>query len=69
MFLILSKKVEYLCMKTAKVNNIDVVYIRSNVPTTIFTLYRLYNDFTNNFEKMPLLVTLLMHLLTTGGDG
>ena len=26
-------------------------------------------DFTNNFEKMSLLVALLMDLLTTGGDG
>ena len=26
-------------------------------------------DFTNNFEKMFLLVALLMDLLTTGGDG
>ena len=25
-------------------------------------------DFTNNFEKMPLLVALLTHLLATGGD-
>ena len=26
-------------------------------------------DFTNNVEKMSLLVALLMDLLTTGGDG
>ena len=26
-------------------------------------------DFTNNFENMPLLVALLMHIVTTGGGG
>ena len=26
-------------------------------------------DFINNFQKMPLTVALLTHLLATGGDG
>ena len=36
----LSKKVENSCTRTAKVNNIDVIYIRSNIANTIFTLNR-----------------------------
>ena len=40
--LFLSKKVENSCIGTAKSNNIDIIYSRRNLATTIFTLYGPY---------------------------
>ena len=39
MSLFVSKEVENSCIGTAKGYNIDVIYIRRNIATTIFTLY------------------------------
>ena len=39
MSLFLSKKIEDSCIRTAKGNNIDVIYIKRNIAITIFTLY------------------------------
>ena len=70
MFLFLSKIVENSCIGTAKGNNIDVIYIRRNIATTISNyMDPVSYDLTNNFEKMPLLMALLTHLLATGRDG
>ena len=56
--------------RTAKGNNIDTIFIRRNITTTIFTLYGPYQfHFTNYFGKMLLLEALLTHLPATGGDG
>ena len=55
-------------MGRAKVNNIDVIYIRKiSLPPHSHYIGPVSYDFTNNFLKMPLLEALLTHLLATGG--
>ena len=68
MSLFLGKKVEEILYGSAKFNNIDVIYTLEEIsqPPYSHYIHPVSYDFTNYFEKTPLLEALLTHLLAQG---